>query len=249
MREQDYKDESFQYSCPECRPGSTKKKTIKKEQKKAVKRTPKSKSERTKKAKADASKIKRSSPQSIEKTLMHVNPENNPQKHPLPNPLDTPDEESRSHRLSLPDANYLSYSSSQDNESQKGKNGVFENDVNMVEDSPADNNQIQEDSDTYNHEDSKKETPAQSNKSSSGEIKEGRRSNRTRKMKESKPSREKMTKNRKKLKRNHEEYSQQDYRNDRDSVQELTRYRSFKIAKEREDIVETRCLAPKVLQF
>lgn len=147
------------------------------------------------------------------------------------------------------DPNSSSYSNSQDNVSQKGKNGVSEGDVKMAEETPEISNHAGEDSKMSSNEDSKKRNSVLSNKNFSGEVKENRRSNRTRKVKESKASREKMATNRKKLKRNHEEYSQQDYNSGRDSIQELTLYRSLKIAKEREDIVESRGLAPKVLQF
>lgn len=191
MREQDYRDESFKYKCPTCRPSSTKKATTKKEKKKAPKKSVKSKAERSKKVKADA--------------------------------------------------NMSSYSNSQDNDSQKEKNGVFQNDVNMAEEAPNNEVDIQEDSYVYNYEESKKENAEMSAKASSTGAKENRRSNRTRKTKESKSSRAKLTQKRKKLKRTHDEVSI--------SNEELTRYRSLKMAKEREDIVEQRGMATRVLTF
>mmetsp|Transcript_35029 Transcript_35029/g.34714 ORF Transcript_35029/g.34714 Transcript_35029/m.34714 type:complete len:120 (-) Transcript_35029:402-761(-) len=119
----------------------------------------------------------------------------------------------------------------------------------MADESSEINNYVREDSQMCSNEESKRRSTELSSKNHSRETKENRRSNRTRKVKESKASKENMAKNRKNLKRNHEEYSQQDYSNERESVQELTLYRSLKIAREREDIVEARTLAPKVLQF
>lgn len=145
-------------------------------------------------------------------------------------------------------ASFGSSSNSQDNDSDKDKNGVFDNDVNMAEEEVKEDFPMQEDSYVYNNETAKKSNQEPTPKAYSGQSKENRRSSRARKMKESK-QKPKMPKSRKNRKRNHEEYSQLDYRNERDSISELTRYRSEKLAREREEIVEARTLAPKVLQF
>ena len=147
--------------------------------------------------------------------------------------------------------NFSSYSNSQDNDSHKGKNGDFENDVNMAQDGSPNDEEMREDSYIYNNEESKKEETEQGRKHYSTSMKEGRRSNRVKTSKQMKNSKSKRSKNRemqsngsnnafKKLKRTHEEYSANDYRNGRDSIEEFTRYRSEKMARDREDIVETR---------
>ena len=154
---------------------------------------------------------------------------------------------SREKKVKASDSNILSLNS-HNNDSQKDKNGIFEDDVNMVDDDEKEDSQMQEKSYIHKSETANKSNKDQTPETSSNQIKENRRSNRTRKTKESK-QKSKMSKNRKSRKRNHEEYSQQDYRDNRSSIAELTKYRSLKIIKEREEIVESRSLAPKVLQF
>lgn len=231
MRHQDYNAESFRYSCPDCRPSSTKKKTNKKEQRKAIKKDIKTKPEAAKKGRRNTGNLEVSG---------SINDGEITQKIPQRASV------SQRRRSNL---NSSSYSNSLDNVSQKDKNGVFESDAKMADESSEINNYAREDSQMSNNEESKKRNTELRSKNHSRETKENRRSNRTRKVKESKASKENMAKNRKNLKRNHEEYSQQDYSIGRESVQELTLYRSLKMAREREDIVEARTLAPKVLQF
>ena len=125
----------------------------------------------------------------------------------------------------------------------------YENDVHMAPEASPNDEEMREDSYVYSNENSKKEAVDQPRRQYSDTPKEGRRSIRTRKIKESKNSKSKATKNRKKLKRTHEEYAINDYKDKRDSIEEFTLYRSLKIAKEREDIIETRLLANKVQTF
>ena len=142
---------------------------------------------------------------------------------------------------------FRSDSNSQENRSSKEKSPSFENDVNMEEESPE-INLLPEDSGTYQQEESKDGETELNQKGFSGESKESRRVTKARKVKESKTDREKMAK-RRSLKRSREEVSQIDYVNGIESIRELTRYRSLKIAKEREDIVDPRNLVSKVLLF
>lgn len=92
--------------------------------------------------------------------------------------------------------------------------------------------------------------PSEGNqKAFEGDSSEARRVSRARKAKEARGAKDKSSRNRKRLKRGHEEYSQMDVKSGVEAIRDLTRYRSLKIAKERDDIVDPRNLAPKVLQF
>lgn len=135
----------------------------------------------------------------------------------------------------------------QENRLQKAKSSNFENEMIMEE--SQDHNMGVEDSYTYQNEESKNDQFEMNHKGFSVASNDSRRVSRSRKAKKSKNTREKMARNREKLKRTHEEYSQMDYQSGIEAIRELTRYRSLKIAKEREDIVDPRSLAPKVLQF
>jgi len=141
----------------------------------------------------------------------------------------------------------ISEINSQQNRLQKAKSSCFENEMKMEE--SQDHNMGVEDSYTYQDEESKNDQLDINPKGYSVASNDSRRVNKSRKAKKSKNSREKMARNRGKLKRSHEEYSQMDYQSGIEAIKELTRYRSLKIAKEREDIVDPRSLAPKVLQF
>lgn len=138
-------------------------------------------------------------------------------------------------------ADFSASSNSQDNDSHKSKNGVFESNGNMEVGVFWNDDEIQEDFSNSNNNNSMNDSQEVSGKKISGSFKEGKRSTKARKMKESKG---KGTKSRKKLKRSAEEYNNQQYRSEIDSLRELTKYRSLKLGKEREDQVEPRGLAP-----
>lgn len=67
--------------------------------------------------------------------------------------------------------------------------------------------------------------------------------------KQVKKSKSKLEKMKKLIKREVEEFNSPGYRSNKETVEQFTRYRSLKIAKEREDIVESRSLGMKVSLF
>lgn len=70
-----------------------------------------------------------------------------------------------------------------------------------------------------------------------------------RKRKQIKKSKSKLEKMKKLMKKEVEDFNSPGYRSNKETVEQFTRYRSLKIAKEREDIVESRSLGMKVSLF
>lgn len=77
----------------------------------------------------------------------------------------------------------------------------------------------------------------------------GSRKGAHKKHKQIKKSRSKVELSRKFMRRSPDDYEPHSYYNSKETVEQFTRYRSLKIAKDREDIVESRSLGMKVSQF
>jgi hypothetical protein len=136
-----------------------------------------------------------------------------------------------------------SFSNSAEEESQKHKNLEYTDDANIVQQASQMDEEMQEES-CMSHTDNGKKAPSDldGDQFTNGEQIKGEE----RKIKESK---NKKVLKRKKSKRNYEEYSNTDVKNYKDTVEEFTRYRSIKFARENEDKVESRSLAQKVSLF
>jgi hypothetical protein len=137
-----------------------------------------------------------------------------------------------------------SFSNSGEEESQKNiKNLEYTDDANIVQQAFQMDEEMQEES-CMSHTDNGKKVPSDldGDQFTNGEQIKGEE----RKIKESK---NKKVLKRKKSKRNYEEYSNTDVKNYKDTVEEFTRYRSIKFARENEDKVESRSLAQKVSLF
>jgi lipopolysaccharide export LptBFGC system permease protein LptF len=138
------------------------------------------------------------------------------------------------------------YSNANDNESLKAKNETFNDDVNMAAGASQMGEDLREESYI-----SRSDSMAKSCSKADGDAYTNSASRKAerRKLRTNKRVSAKNVNNRKRLKRTHEESSHSDYKNERDSLEEIMHYRSIKIIKEREEIVEGRNLGQKVSAF
>lgn len=137
-----------------------------------------------------------------------------------------------------------SISNSAEEESQKNiKNIEYTDEANIVPQTYQMDEEMPEES-CMSHTDNGKKVPSDldGDQFTNGEQIKGEE----RKIKESKKGK---GIKRKKAQRNYEEYSNTDVKNYKDTVEEFTRYRSIKFARENDDKVESRSLAQKVSLF
>lgn len=137
------------------------------------------------------------------------------------------------------------YSNANDNESQ-ARNDALNDDVNMAAGASQLDDDLREESyisrtDSMGKSCSRADGDGYANTASQRAEK--------RKLRANKRLNGKNLNSRKRLKRTHEESSYSECKNERDSLEDFTRYRSIKIAKEREEIVEGRNLGQKVTTF
>lgn len=135
-----------------------------------------------------------------------------------------------------------------DNDSHKNKNNEYQEDVNMA----AANSQIDDDlveaSYVSNTERDKKSCSELDVDNYSQMNTEGRKGD-NRKRKAVKKGRYNMEKLKKTNKRSAEDYHPSNLRKEHESIAEFTKYRSMKMTKERDDIIESRNLGVKVSLF
>lgn len=135
-----------------------------------------------------------------------------------------------------------------DNESHKHKNGDVLEDVKMVNDV----SQVDEEmGDAYfaSQTEKDKKSISELDCDSYSQTPDDGRKRDTRKRNSQKKAKGKSDRQKALNKRNVQEYNPSSFRRDSESVEDFTRYRSMKIAKEREDIVESRSLGLKVSLF
>lgn len=140
------------------------------------------------------------------------------------------------------------YSNSLDNESPQYNNGIYNGDVNMEQENSQVDDDMIEDSLNSQSEHVKK-SPSENGASQSHQNHSNGRKGDSKKRKQIKKNKSKSEKGKNVLKRTAEEQHTSYHRNTTESVEYFTQIRSLKIAKDREDIVESRSLGSKVSQF
>lgn len=143
--------------------------------------------------------------------------------------------------------NYSSgYSNSADNESNKNK--VCAEDVNMAPENSQIDDEMGEES-FMSQTDNGRKSYSEVDGDGFNQMQSDGRKGISRKRKQTKKSKVKQEKAAKITKRNIEEHQSNNYVYNRETVAQFTKYRSMKIAKEREDLVESRSLGMKVSLF
>lgn len=135
-----------------------------------------------------------------------------------------------------------------DNDSQKNKNIEYAEDVKMAQVASQMEEEMAEDSymsQTDNGRKSCSEVDGDGYHQADSDSRKGD----VRKRKQIKKSKSKLEKMKKLMKKEVEDFNSPGYRSNKETVEQFTRYRSLKIAKEREDIVESRSLGMKVSLF
>lgn len=140
------------------------------------------------------------------------------------------------------------YSNSLDNESVNNKNVAYQDDVNMANvNSQLDDDMVEESYMSQTDKDRKScsELEVEGYHQTQSDLRKGD----PRKRKQMKKLKSRQEKIKKLIKRSPDDYNSPSYRSNKETVEDFTRYRSLKIAKEREDIVESRSLGMKVSLF
>jgi hypothetical protein len=144
-----------------------------------------------------------------------------------------------------PDNSSSYFSNSGDNESQKYKNTDYAGDANMVQENSDEDQNMKENSEFFQMSTEKK-TPSDNDHDSVQRGSSNQKENETFVRKTSQKACKKPEMVKKAFKKKSKDSFFSGYKRKHDSLEQLTRNRSFNIAKEREDIVDQRNLASKV---